>query len=169
MRASRASLVCELAPGFFTWTQFAELEPGAEAAHPAGTVRPSAACCHGISTKMLFLQHNTAGSHINLRISRLFLCFALFCSGVYVKEWSVGWETDSVTGRRVLLAQLCISEDGGGRLVTVRAGKWMREQNVIAAGHGWEQCVCSEGQVTVLNIGFLLRLWTRRIQDCYLV
>lgn len=83
--ASRASLVCELAPGFFTWTQFAELEPGAEAAHPAGTARPSAACCHGISTKMLFLQHNTAGSHINLWISRLFLCFALFCSGVYVK------------------------------------------------------------------------------------
>lgn len=103
--------MCELAPGFFTWTQFAELEPGAEAAHPAGTERPSAACCHGISTKMLFLQHNTASSHINLWTSRLFLCYA-FCSGVYVKEWSVGWETDPVTGRRVLVAEMGTSEVG---------------------------------------------------------
>lgn len=108
---SVASLVCELARGFFTWTQFAELEPGAEAAHPAGTARPSAACCHGISTKMLFLQHNTASSHINLRTSRLCLCYA-FCSGVYVKEWSLGWETAALSGGRVLVAKMCISEVG---------------------------------------------------------
>ena len=86
---SIASLESELARVFFTWTQFAELEPGAEAAHPAGTVCPSAACCHGISTTMLFLQHNIASSHINILFSRLFLCYA-FCSGVYVTEWSFG-------------------------------------------------------------------------------
>lgn len=25
--------------------------------------------------------------------------------------------------------------------MTVHVGKWMKEQNVIAAGHGWEQCL----------------------------
>lgn len=63
--------------------------------------------------------------------------------------------------------RMCTSEDVGDRLVTVHLGKWMKEQNVITAGHCWEQSVCLVGQVKVLKIGFMLRLWTVRIQVCY--
>lgn len=38
--------------------------------------------------------------------------------------------------------------------MTVLLGKWMKEQNVIASGHCWEQCVCSKGTVCVLKIDF---------------
>lgn len=159
---SVASLLCELARGFFTWTQFAELEPGAEAAHPAGTVCPSVACCHGISTKMLFLQHNTASSHINLWISRLFLCYA-FCSGVYVKR-VVGWLGNRLghweEGFRGWNVYLWSWKD---HLVTVHKGKWMKEQNVITAGHCWEQCDCLKGPVSFLKTLDCepLSLWSR--------
>uniref|UniRef100_A0A3B4AG47 Uncharacterized protein n=1 Tax=Periophthalmus magnuspinnatus TaxID=409849 RepID=A0A3B4AG47_9GOBI len=60
-------------PGLLLPPRAITLEPGAEAAHPAGTLRPSAVGCHGISTKMLFLQHNTRRSYHDLLLSRFCL------------------------------------------------------------------------------------------------
>lgn len=97
---SIASLVCELAREFFTWTQFAELEPGAEAAHPAGTVRPSAACCHGISTRCYFF-NTTQPVHVSICGSYVYFFVMPF---VVVFMLRSGRETDLVTGRGVLAA-----------------------------------------------------------------
>lgn len=91
--------MCELARGFFTWTQFAELEPGAEAAGPAGTVRPLCGLLSWninkdviSSTQHSELAYQFGGSHVYVFVMP-------FCSGVYAKERSVGWETDLANGR----------------------------------------------------------------------
>lgn len=47
--------VFELAWWVFASKQFAELEARAETAFPAGNNNPTVVCCHGKSTKMLFL------------------------------------------------------------------------------------------------------------------
>lgn len=72
---------------------------------------------------------------------------------MYRSGRSVGKRTRSLGGEFSRL-KCCTSEVWKDHSVTVRLGKWMKEQNVITAGHCWEQCDCLEGQVSLLKIGF---------------
>lgn len=49
-------------------------------------------------------------------------------------------------------------------MVVVHVGKWMKGQNVVTAGHCWEQCLL-KGAGQCLKTLILLRLWT----ECFRV
>lgn len=70
-----------LARWVFAPTQFAESEAQAEAAFPAGKNNPTVVCCHGISTKMLFLCRCWQHSGAARETVGLTLCF------VNLLEW----------------------------------------------------------------------------------
>lgn len=68
-------LAVELARWVFASTQFAELEARAEPAFPAGNNNPTVVCCHGISTKMLFLSRSSQQKEVAYETVDLTLCF----------------------------------------------------------------------------------------------
>lgn len=65
----------ELAWWVFASTRFAELEARAEPAFPAGNNNPPVVCCHGISTKMLFLSRSSQQNGVAHETVDLTLCF----------------------------------------------------------------------------------------------
>lgn len=78
--------VVELAWWVFASTQFAELEAWAEPAFPAGNNNPTVVCCHGISTKMLFLSRSSQHNEVAYETVDLTLCFVICCSYVYPRN-----------------------------------------------------------------------------------
>lgn len=83
---SGASLVCELAPGFFTWTQFAELEPG---------LRQQIQLAPSASAAVVMEDQQPRYSFSTTQADLTFRSLFAFCSGVYVTERS---GNGSVTG-----------------------------------------------------------------------
>lgn len=78
--------VVELAWWVFALMQFAELEAWAEPAFPAGNNNPTVVCCHGISTKMLFLSRSSQHNEVAYETVDLTLCFVISCSYVYPRN-----------------------------------------------------------------------------------
>lgn len=71
--------------------QFSELEARAKPAFPAGNNNPTVVCCHGISTKMLFLSRISQQKEVAYETVDLTLCFVFLSVAVMVIQGTVGF------------------------------------------------------------------------------